>query len=66
MSNKFLTDQALAERFNTSRPTIWRWAQRGILPQPIQLSPGTTRWSADEIDAFEAERLASRKQVPRG
>lgn len=46
---RYGSDVQLAELFNVSRATIWRWAASGILPQPIKLSPGCTRWRLDQI-----------------
>ncbi len=63
MHRQFLTDRDLAARFQTSRPTIWRWTTAGLLPQPVQLSQGCTRWLADEIAAHEATLLATRRRV---
>jgi len=54
----YLRDVDLAERYGTSRATIWRWASRGILPKPVRLGPGTTRWNGDEISKYEASRGA--------
>ena len=53
---RYLRDADLAERYGTCRATIWRWASRGILPKPVRLGPGTTRWNADEISEYEASR----------
>lgn len=55
---QYASDQQLAERYAVSRATIWRWTARGLLPAPIQLSPGCTRWPLDEIDRRDAERRA--------
>jgi predicted DNA-binding transcriptional regulator AlpA len=54
-----MSDVQLAERYGVSRSTIWRWSQRGILPKPIEISPGTTRWRLDEIEKRDAERKSS-------
>jgi len=59
---KYVSDSNLAERYGVSRPTIWRWAKAGRLPAPVQLSPGCTRWIADEISAKDDEWKAKRRQ----
>jgi prophage regulatory protein len=59
---QFASDQQLAERYGVSRKTIWRWTARGLLPPPVQLSPGCTRWALDEIDRRDAERKAQSTQ----
>lgn len=46
---RYGSDVQLAELFNVSRATIWRWAASGILPKPVKLSPGVTRWRLDQI-----------------
>lgn len=50
---RYSSDVQLAELFNVSRATIWRWAASGILPQPVKLSPGCTRWRLDQIKQLE-------------
>lgn len=49
----YLSDRDLAARYNVCRATIWRWTQAGRLPQPIQFSPGCTRWNLEEVESFE-------------
>lgn len=56
---RYLTDRQLAEHYSVSRATIWRWVQQGRLPQPIQISPGTTRFSAEAIEQRDREREAA-------
>lgn len=54
----YLTDRQLAEYYTVSRATIWRWVRQGRLPQPIQISAGTTRFSAEAIQKRDREREA--------
>jgi prophage regulatory protein len=63
MASKYKSDLQLAERYDVHRATIWRWVKSGVLPQPVQISPGCTRWRADEIDQRDAERDAKRDQT---
>lgn len=56
---QYLTDRALAARFAVARTTVWRWLSEGLLPAPVHLTPGTTRWRLADIEAFEAQRLAA-------
>jgi predicted DNA-binding transcriptional regulator AlpA len=56
MQQKYLSDSQLAARYSVSRATVWRWAKRGILPSPVQLSAGCTRWSAAQIEERDAMR----------
>lgn len=55
---RYVSDAQLAERYGVNRSTIWRWSspQRGILPEPVHLSSGCTRWRLDEIERRDAER----------
>jgi len=50
---RYGSDVQLAELFGVCRATIWRWAAAGILPQPVKLSPGVTRWRLDQIKQLE-------------
>lgn len=53
---RYVSDRQLAERYGVHRATVWRWVQRGILPQPEQLSEQCTRWDLDEIERIDAAR----------
>lgn len=53
---KFVSDRQLAERYGVHRATIWRWSQKGILPQPVSLSDQCTRWDLEEIERIDSER----------
>jgi predicted DNA-binding transcriptional regulator AlpA len=44
----------LAERYDVSKATIWRWSRIGEFPKPIKIN-GSTRWSQDDIESFEIE-----------
>ena len=49
---KFISDKYLAERFEVSRATIWRWAREGNFPLPVKIN-GATRWKISEVEAWE-------------
>lgn len=49
----FYSDQQLATRYGVVRSTIWRWSRAGRFPSPVHLSPGCTRWRADDVHAWE-------------
>jgi len=57
---RYVSDLDLSRRYRTHRTTVWRWASNGILPKPVQISPGCTRWLLDEVEARDAEREAAR------
>ena len=54
---KWASDQFLAEYFEVSRCTIWRWVKIGKLPPPEKLGPNTTRWDFEKI-SVDAESAA--------
>ena len=54
--DQFLRDKQVAKRYDTSVPSIWRWAREGRIPKPIKIAPGTSRWSLRELVASEAEK----------
>ena len=54
-----LTDRQLAERFQVSRVSIWRWTKfKPEFPKPITISAGCVRWRLADIEAFEAKLAA--------
>lgn len=58
----YLSAAQLARRYSVHVVTVWRWAQTGRLPPPIRLTPRTTRWRKDQIEASEAERERSNER----
>lgn len=57
---KYLRDIDVADRYGIDRSTVHRWARKGIIPRPIRLSPGCSRWIEDELDALDARRAEER------
>ena len=49
------------ERIKVSKATIYRWGQTGQFPRPYRLTPtgSTVAWSAAEVDAWVASKLAA-------
>lgn len=43
------SDRDLAQMLGVSRTTIWRWSKTGIIPQPIKITPGCSRWKLSDI-----------------
>jgi predicted DNA-binding transcriptional regulator AlpA len=57
MSNVFLTDNQVAERYGVNRVTIWRWRRNDpTFPDPINLSPGCSRFRLSDIEAWEMSK----------
>ena len=54
MSEYYLSDTDLAERYSVSRNTVWRWhRERSGFPRAVSLSSGCTRWRLSEIEFWE-------------
>ena len=53
----YMSDTALATRYQVSRATIWRWAQTKRFPNPVKLSEGCTRWRLADIEQWESEQV---------
>ena len=54
----WLSDKAVANRYDIARVTVWSWVRKGILPPPKKLGPNTSRWSAAELDRRDQEVAA--------
>lgn len=51
---RYLSVRQVADRFSVSVQTVWRWKKESPeFPQPVLLSPGTTRWRMSDLAAFE-------------
>lgn len=50
---KWASDKTLADYFDVSRNTIWRWTKDGKLPKPEKIGENCTRWDFDKIEALE-------------
>lgn len=58
--HEYLSDVDLADRFAVSRITIWRWTTEKLLPKPVRIGRGCTRWRADEVAEAEKRWLSNR------
>ena len=58
MHQQYLSDKAVAERYQSSRSTVWRWVKEGKFPKPVKLATGTTRWHLTDLEHWEAEARA--------
>jgi predicted DNA-binding transcriptional regulator AlpA len=56
----YISDIAVAKRYQVSRATIWRWAQSKRFPDPVKLSAGCTRWRLADIEKWEIDQPAVR------
>jgi predicted DNA-binding transcriptional regulator AlpA len=46
----------LAKLLTVHEMTIWKWAQKGLLPPPTKFGPGVTAWRASDIEAWQAAK----------
>lgn len=42
----------VAKYLNLSVSTVWLYARTNMLPQPIKIGKGSTRWIKESIDTF--------------
>jgi predicted DNA-binding transcriptional regulator AlpA len=46
---RLVSPKQLAEWFGVCHDTIHRWAAKGLLPQPLRLTPRTIRFETDRV-----------------
>jgi prophage regulatory protein len=56
LSSIYVSDAQIANRYEVSRNTIWRWVRNKTFPAPIKLSPGCTRFKLADVEAWEAAK----------
>lgn len=57
---KQITTADIAELLGVSKATVWRYVNRGILPQPQYISPKRPKWKLGEvIEVYEAHLTSS-------
>ena len=61
-ANRFLTVKDVARIMRVSASTIWRYTNRGTLPQPIKVD-GRTWWIEAEILAVIERKKAARQSL---
>ena len=64
MGQRFLRVKRVAERYDTSPSSIWRWANEKRFeylgfPRPIKIGPHTTAWAESDLDAWDVKRAAA-------
>ncbi|MER9105733.1 hypothetical protein NKH95_17520 [Mesorhizobium sp. M0848] len=57
---KFLSVKEVAVTMHVSVATVWRYAQRGTLPEPIRID-GHTWWIEREVLAVIEKKMATRQ-----
>lgn len=51
---KYLKLEAVLERYQISKTTVWRWAAEGKFPKPKKFSR-TTRWAIADLEQWEVK-----------
>lgn len=46
----FLSCASLARELEISESTVYELVRRGVLPQPIRMSPGCVRWNWAQVE----------------
>ncbi len=59
----YLSDRQTAQRYSVTRGTIWRWIKEHGFPKPVRLSPGCTRWSVGDLEAWEGKQSSEKKEA---
>lgn len=47
----YLSCASLARELEMSESTVYEMVRRGVIPQPIKMSPGCVRWCWAEVEA---------------
>lgn len=61
----YLSAPEIAEKLGIHKATIWRWCKRGLFPKPIKVGQRVIAWPVSEIEAWEKERIAERRETAR-
>ncbi len=60
-ATRFLSVKEVATVMHVSVATVWRYAQRGTLPEPIRID-GHTWWIEEEVLGLIEEKMAIRQK----
>jgi prophage regulatory protein len=58
-SSPLLPARAVAAHLRISIPALYRWIRLGLFPAGIKYGPNTTRWPAEVVDKWLADKAAS-------
>lgn len=53
-TRKYLTTDAVAERYSVSKECVRKWRESGVLMPSLKISNGTVRYSLSDLEKFEA------------
>lgn len=55
--DRLIPARAVRDRFGgISHMTLWRWVQRGLLPEPVKIN-SRSYWREPDVDRLAAGRL---------
>ena len=53
-----LTIEQVADRYQTSKDTVYRWLRgKNDFPRPMRLPTRGLRWTADQLRAWDADQV---------
>lgn len=52
-TRKYLSVRRVAQRFDISVNTVWRWVRNKKLPEPVKFSDKCTRWKESDLIDYE-------------
>ncbi len=53
---QYLSVKKVAQRYDSSASTVWRWVTENKLPKPIKLNGTSTRWKLADLEQWEAQQ----------
>ena len=56
-----LKQREVATLFGVHPSTIWRWCKAGLIPKPVKVGRGTSRWLKAEVEAALQRMLEARR-----
>jgi prophage regulatory protein len=62
---KLIDLETVKERTGICGPSVYRLGAKGLFPKPLKIGLRASRWVESEIDAYAAERIASRPRSGR-
>jgi prophage regulatory protein len=56
MSDRFMRAEEVAGLMGISKPTLIRWADKGVFPKPVKIGPRAVGWRESVVDAYMVSR----------
>lgn len=61
--NRYLSVRSVAQRFDISVNTVWRWVRNKMFPAPVKLSDKCTRWRESDLIDYEERTGVSASSI---